>query len=591
MNKKDLLKDLSKETGLSVSTVKYLVSKGLDSKEKIRHFTDFKLKDLVPIETYKDGVDAIKRIIKSVNKREHVLVYADYDCDGVMAGTIMVKVLKTLGVKVDYFVNDREKYGFGLCIEGYEEAKAKFGKFDLVITVDNGIDRKEAVDHIKKDGCDIVITDHHEPLPDGTLPECIVVDAKRLDEDPATYKYCCGAGIAYKMMFNVYQQLKGLDVYETFADPVMRECLSFAATATIADMVEMVDDNHYIAKMGLKEVANSDNPGWVALRKAAGKQKIDETAIGFIFAPAINAMSRMGEDPCQVIELFTSDTIDHDARARHILDVNEARKKQCDKYTAIAIADVTMNERNEENDLIKVTFGNYPEGIAGIIASRVQEQLEEKLPVIVLCASNEKPGLYKGSARSVAGVNIKKALDDCADILESYGGHEMAAGLSIKKEYLHTFIERMNKAIAKIKEDVEDVKTKADFVMSACNLDVRFINEIETVLEPFGPKFERPNICIAGIATDIKPLGKTQEHTKLVIDNCLDVLLWRTNWIDIRNEYGKKGMKIFGTPKINTFGGKISPQFEAKGLTEWDYQKQGIKPVKDQDGIIHYCKA
>lgn len=530
---------------LGKGTIQILKNRGYKTDKEIEDFLNFNESNIPSSDLLPDIDKFLNRVHKSIFLGEEITIYADYDCDGASSGAIMVNCLRNLGLKVNFFTNDRFIEGFGMQVDGVKRLLTQYPDTKLIITVDNGIVAFEGVDYANQCGIDVIITDHHEPDQTGALPNAIaIVDCKRYD-NKYPFIECCGAGIAYKLM-------KALYASEHMNDDVVKEQLPYVALATVADCVPLIQENRLYVKEGLKMIGT--NKVFNRLAYLLKINKFDEETFGYYIGPIVNANSRLNGNALKPIELFTTKD---ENRVNQICDeliaVNDLRKKYTQEETDKAIEIIEQKQLNTRKIII-VQDDSFKEGIVGIIAGRLVELYNK--PAIVF--SRHNIDYFKGSARSLEGFNIKESCDEIADCIENYGGHAMAAGITIKEEKFDEFYDRLESLIDESKIIVPQALDKAvDYEYGMDELNMKMIDEIE-ILKPFGEGFAPINLCLKDFIVEEKRMLK-DIHLKLHNEtNQTDVLLFNTGQDLDKVVIEGDLLKVIGTPKVNVFNGKVS---------------------------------
>lgn len=473
-NKIDFNK-ISKDLGISKIIAKLLINRGIIESDSIDKFLDPNLDKLYPAELMKDLTLTAEILGNDIESRKKIRIVGDYDVDGVMSVCVLYKGLKKLGTNVDYVIPDRVLDGYGINLNIIEAAKED--GIDTIITCDNGISAKDEIRFAKDLGLTIIITDHHdvpEVLPDADA----IIDPKQMDCG-YPFKNLCGAGVAFKLISYLYKT-NGL------ADEV-NDFLEYVAIATICDVVDLVDENRIIVKYGLVKLNNTTNIGLKALIEACGiiDKKISVYHIGFIIGPAINASGRL-DSALLALQLFlTEDSQLAKEIAMNLRDLNEERKNM----TLDGIDKVVHQIENSSIKDDKVLIIYEPEiheSIAGIIAGRIKERYNK--PTIIL--TNGKDGLPKGSGRSIEEFNMYEELTKCKGILNKYGGHPMAAGLSLDNENIEELKRLLNENISLTEDDLIP-KIYIDMELPIEYINYKLIDEINS-LEPFGKGNAKP---------------------------------------------------------------------------------------------------
>lgn len=482
-----------------------LYSRGIRTPEEMENFLFPSL--LKQLKSHPPMVDMDKAvtILKNVVANKYpVTIYHDYDVDGVTAGVTALSGLTQLGVPVNHYCNDRIIGGFGINAAGVDEIMSKYPETKVLLTVDNGIAGNEGVARAKALGLTVIVTDHHEP--GSELPAAdAVIDHKRLDEPPEQDKNCCGAGVIWKVLLELYIDL-GRDV-----GPVM-DLLDIVALGTVADVVPLVGDNRVIVQEGLKRINAGSRPFFRSCMEILEKDYIDAMTVAFRIAPMINAVSRMGNDASQLIDLFLETKPDQLRAGIIALDeINEARKEETRREADLAKSLVG----EDPSGAIIFNHESLHEGIVGIVAGQLKEEFS--LPAVVL--AKDKDGNWKGSARSPEGFMLKDALDQCAEYLLSYGGHAKAAGLTVRASDLDKFKEKLTRlAVDAAGEKGFETAVPIDAVLPAEDYTEEMVRHL-SILEPFGEGFPRPlfGLVVSNI-TDTRFMGQEEQQSSTMMN-------------------------------------------------------------------------
>lgn len=537
------------EIKMSKSIIKYLIRQGIDTPSAINKFINFSEKDIPSVHLLKDADIFLDKLKNAIEEKKNIVVYGDYDMDGVGATATMMRGLKLLGAEPKFFINNRFNEGYGINPAGMQRLLELYPETEFIMTCDNGIKAIEGVQYAIDKGIEVIVSDHHEPNQDGSLPNAsAVVDAKRLD-DTYPFKDLCGAGLAYKLIRELFI-LMGKDTTE------FDKSLAYVAMSTIGDLVSLTEENRYYVKNGLERLKNEELICFKALREQTGTKVIDEMTVGFTYAPLVNALGRISGDASDAVRmLLAEDYVEAAEYAQNLISMNEERKTLTEEQGSKAFFNIDINQKQERPFIM--IWGEFHEGIAGILASRIVEKYHK--PTIVLCKTHL--GTYKGSGRSVEGFNLKAALDEIADDLIGYGGHEMAAGVTVAEENLF----KVENELMEMAKDFElslpsESILYVDIPVKAEEIDMKFVNEYEE-LKPYGMGLPKPTVGLINFdATHTNHMGADGRHLKLVNDNGLSVL-----WFNGDETYQQMGspkqIKCIGYPQKNIFAGKTSIQF------------------------------
>ena len=458
----------------------------------------------------KDMDKAVDIIASAIRSNDKIRIIGDYDIDGICSIYILFKGLVKAGAHVDYDVPNRVTDGYGINENLIKQAYDAGIK--VILTCDNGIAAISQVEYAKSLGMTVVITDHHEVQYDECNKEKVyrmpsadaVVDPKRQD---CTYpfKMLCGAGISYKFICCLYESM-GIGARES------DEFIEFAAIATVGDIVDLQDENRIIVKEGLKRLTFTENYGLNALMMLTGinRESILAYHIGFVIGPCLNASGRL-DTAKRAIKMFLSDTREEAERlAGELKELNDERKRLTEEAAAKAF-DIIENSSLKEDKVLVVFLPECHESIAGIVAGRIKEHYYK--PVIVLTRAED--GL-KGSARSIEGYNIFEKLMSCSFLLTKFGGHPMAAGLSLDESNLEKLRERLNSNHGLSQEDLTE-KIWIDVPMPIDYISFKVIEELK-VLAPFGKANEKPVFADKNLVIQrIFPMGKNSNFTKMYL--------------------------------------------------------------------------
>ncbi|WP_171823255.1 single-stranded-DNA-specific exonuclease RecJ [Apilactobacillus kunkeei] len=554
---------IGKSLSISPRIVESLIEKGYDSEDKINGFLNPQLSDLRDPFLLHDMEKACKRIFSAIENDEKITVYGDYDADGITSTSVMYETLENLGANVEYFVPNRFTDGYGPNPEVYKRLINDGTK--LMVTVDNGVSGKESVDVANKMGCDVIITDHHQ-MPD-ELPDAYAIVHARYPGHEYPFGEFSGVGIAFKVATALLGELP-------------EEFLDLAAIGTVADLVSLTDENRVIVKYGLQMIANTERPGLYSLAKLAGiKEVVNEQSIGFGLAPRLNALGRMGSASSGVELLTTFDDIKAEELAKDTEDQNKKRRKFVEDISTEAI----IQAQTQPESAVLVVYGqNWHEGVVGIVASRLVEQFH-KPSIVMNLDTNTR--ILKGSGRSVEGFNLFDAINGMRDQMVSFGGHEMAVGLSIKEDDVTALTEHLDK-YAKEHELSDQVKAPlnifADLSCSDVNEDL--FNQVQ-LLAPFGTDNEFPVFEFTPQnVTNVQTMGKDNSHLKFqMVDHGsrVNVLAFKNGALADDLLANSDAMKVAGHLEKNTWKGRTTIQIMLD-----DMYSSGVEIVDKRTQVV-----
>lgn len=482
-----------------------LVLRDIGTFDQARSFFRDGLDTLHDPTAYKGMDRAVERIVAAISGDHRITVYGDYDVDGTTSTALLTHYLRSVGATVQFFIPDRFKHGYGLSQKGLDAVHA-LGT-DLIIALDCGVTAVSEADMARDRGMDLIVCDHHTPQDE--LPDAVaVLDAKQ-EDCPYPFKDLCGCGVTFKLVRAVHKALgKNPDDVLHYLDLV--------AVATAADMVPLQGENRILLREGLKQLRYRPRLGLRMLADQANAKLSEATARSIVFSlgPRINAAGRLGDAARAVNLLLADDQIEATARARQLERLNEERRALDRETQKQAFAQADRFLAGKERHAVILHHPDWHLGVIGIVASRLVER--HYRPAIMLATSGK---VIKGSARSVAGINIFNALTACEDILVEFGGHDYAAGLTLKPENLPAFIERFDKAVQDVvSEDTLEPSVDIDAEMRLSELDERFWAVLKQ-FQPFGqdnppPVFVARNLDIMG---PVAGVGKKRDHVKFSV--------------------------------------------------------------------------
>ncbi|MBR2744670.1 MAG: single-stranded-DNA-specific exonuclease RecJ [Clostridia bacterium] len=492
---------------------------------------------------------AVNRIIKAIENKEKVIIYGDYDVDGITSITVLKKFLSERGLEVDSYIPNRLDEGYGLNKDAIDKIAEL--KYTLMITVDCGISGIEEIDYANSLGIETVITDHHEPAE--TLPNALaVVDAKRKDNE-YPYNQLAGVGVVFKVIQAISQKYN-LDEKEYL------KYLDFVCVGTISDIVPLVDENRVISKLGLKLVAVTKNIGLKALLESIGTKTIDSSVISFGIAPRINACGRLGYEKEALDLFFTENIVQAEEIAKRLNKYNSERQQ---KEVKIFNESIEMIENGEKNKAcIILGHEDWHHGVIGIVSSKVTEIYYK--PSILIGFEGEDG---KGSGRSIHGFDLHDALSKCQTHIDRFGGHSMAIGISVKKSEFEDFKNDVEKFVedSHIENLVPIIKIDKEITLNDVNTDT--VKDLKK-LEPYGEANKMPIFIYRNLRIDSIRALSEGKHIKLTLrdkNTLIDAIGF--NMGHLVNEYllGDK-IDIAGCLEINKYNGKESIQINLKDI-------------------------
>ena len=544
------VKEICEKYNLNEVIGKIIVNRKVVNDEEVRIFITPTRDDFHDPFLFKDMDIAVNRIIKAIDNKENILIYGDYDADGITSTTVLKKYLQERGGIVNTYIPNRLDEGYGLNKEAIK--KIKDMGTDLIITVDCGISGIEEVEYAKELGLEVIVTDHHEV--GDILPNALaVIDAKRKDN---TYPFNMLAGVGV-----VFKVIQAISIKLNLKAEEYLKYLELVCVGTISDIVPLEGENRTIAKLGLMLIRVTKNLGLREFIKSSGYKEIDSNTISFGVAPRINACGRMGHED-EALNLFLAETKEEAINiAKKLNDYNVLRQTTEKAIYEDAISKIEKEDIENKNSIVVGGY-NWHHGVIGIVSSKVTEKYYK--PSILLCFEDD---LAKGSGRSIQGFDLHDALTKCGDLLDKYGGHAMAVGLTLKKEHFEEFKARFEEVAKKanIKEMIPTLYIDEEVKLKDINMDL--VKSL-AILEPFGEANKVPLFLIRNLKIDsIRALSEGR-HLKLSLrDESMVINAIGFDIGSLAEEY-KIGDKIdvVGTLEINSFNGFSSVQINIKDL-------------------------
>ena len=509
----------ARELGVSPIVARIMRNKDLDTVESQRAFLESSMDKLHEPELMKDMDKAVDIIINKIQNKDSIRVIGDYDIDGVCSTYILVEGLRNVGADVSYDIPDRVKDGYGIneniIKKAYDEG------VDTIVTCDNGIAAIDQIRYAKELGMTVVVTDHHEvPFTKDEVTGEItykrvegdaVVNPKQPDCD-YPFKLLCGGAIAYKVITCLYRKL-GLSQWRERADMFVE----YAAIATIGDVVDLIGENRIIASEGLKRLKTTANIGLDRLMDTCGvnRDRLSSYHIGFVIGPCLNAAGRLETAKKGLDLLRCEDFSKAEKMAAELVELNNMRKTMTEEGVIEA---VKQGEDMTDNKVLVIYLPQAHESIAGIIAGRVREHFNKPAFVLTDSADEGEDNMIKGSGRSIPGYNMFEALIGCDEFLLKYGGHEMAAGLSMSRDKLSSFVKAINERCSLSDEDMIR-RVWIDVPMPLAYASEELVKQL-SLLEPFGKGNEKPVFATKNVKIkSLKIMGANQNMCKLQVQD------------------------------------------------------------------------
>ena len=544
------IKEISEKFKINELLATILVNRNIINDDEIKIFLNPTRNDFYDPYSLPDMEIAVERIIKAINNKEKIIIYGDYDVDGITSITVLKKFLDARGMNVGYYIPNRLEEGYGLNKERIQKIVEE--KYTLMITVDCGISGLEEVKLGNSLGLETIVTDHHEPLDE--LPDALAVIDPKIKTNKYPFNQLAGVGVVFKLIQALSIKL-GLDEKEYL------KYLDIVCVGTISDIVPLVDENRIIAKLGLKLVEVTKNIGLKTLLKSVGYKSIDSNTISFGIAPRVNACGRMGYET-EALRLFLTDDV---KEAEELTEkLNQYNKDRQETEKEIVKQALEKIEKEELKDSAVIVLGDerWHHGVIGIVASKITDMYFK--PSILVCYDGEEG---RGSGRSIPGFDLHNALCKSSEYLEKYGGHEMAVGLSLKRSNFDKFKEEMQKVAkeANIEEIIPVIVI--DKLVSLKNINIKMIKDLK-MLEPFGEGNKTPLFACKNLKIDSIRTLTEGKHLKLSLrDENIVINAIGFNMGHIADDYtiGDK-VDIVGALEINTYNGEDSIQFNLKDI-------------------------
>lgn len=544
------IKELQEKYNINKLLATILSNRGIIEEKQIKKFLDPKRTDFYNPFLMPDMESAVNRILKAIENNEKIIIYGDYDVDGITSVTVLKSFFQDRGIHVDEYIPNRLNEGYGLNKTAIEKISKQ--KYMLMITVDCGISAIEEIDYANQLGIETIVTDHHEP--GNELPKALaVVDAKRKDN-----KYPCrnlaGVGVVFKL-------IQALSIKLNLDEKEYLKYLDIVCVGTISDIVPLEDENRVIVKLGLKLVSQTRNLGLREILKLSGYQQIDSTTISFGVAPRINACGRMGHQE-DALKLFTTKDINEVIKLAEKLNEYNKERQDIEKNIYNEAIEIIDKDDLDKKNTIVVMGKNWHHGVIGIVSSKITELYFK--PSILLC---EEDDYGKGSGRSIPGFDLYKALTECKDTIDKFGGHSMAVGINVKKEQFNEFRNKLEE-IAKeqhIEEIVPILNIDAQVELDEINKDM--VNSLKE-LEPYGEGNKMPIFAFKNLRIDSIRALSEGKHLKLTLKdkkNIVNAIGFNLGYLSSEYKIGDK-IDVVGNLEINSFNGVDNLQINIKDI-------------------------
>ncbi len=558
-NDKNATESLSREFGIHSIISQILVNRGFRDIESARHYLYPSLNDLHSPYLMKDMKKGVSRLMKAIHDKEKIVIYGDYDADGITSVVILYKFISEVTPLIGYYIPDRINEGYGLKISAID--KFKKDNVGLIITVDCGISDVEQIAYAQSIGIDTIVLDHHEIS--GTLPPTAASINPNREGCAFPFKGLAGVGIAFNFLIALRGVLSKEGFWKDKNYPNLKEYLDIVTLGTIGDIAPLVDENRIFTKTGLELITEGQRPGIKALKEVSGvdNQIIDSFKASFSLIPRINAAGRIAS-PSEAVKMLLTDDPGEARLLAEKLDSFNRNRQLMEKKIISDILDIIASDKSyEKMNAFVFASDQWHPGIVGIVASRIVEMFNR--PTFIISLNN---GVGKGSGRSVSGFNIYKGIQQCSDLLLSFGGHYHAAGISIKEENIAEFTGLLNEISGK-SSDFLDVSSLIT-IDSECSLETinaDFIAQMG-ILAPYGSKNPEPVLCARNVrASSLVIVGNN--HLKMCVNR--NGTSRDSIWFNMGrylSSLNGTSFDIAFTPQINNWNGSPDIQLKIKDV-------------------------
>ena len=552
-----LAAELGRKLGVSPLLAQCLINRGHSEPEALARFLEPRLRNLADPFALPNMANAVGRLLAARNRAEPLVIFGDYDVDGVTSTALLLEVLRALGWRVNFYLPHRMDEGYGLSQDGVQNCLEKFPAAKLLLAVDCGSTAVETIAWLNARGVDVLVLDHHQVS--NPAPNAHALVNPQLGEQ---FRELCSAGLAFKLAHALVKRGRELQLPELEAFDV-RPLLDLVALGTIADLVPLSGENRILVTAGLERLNNTRRPGLLALKSAAGIEgDIGTYEVGFQLGPRLNAAGRL-ENAAEALQLLLAPTLTAAEPIAHALDARNRERQAIERSITDEVIGAVRSRFDPARDFV-IVEGQllWHIGVVGIVASRVLREFYR--PTLVLGGDAEQ---WRGSGRSIEGFDLAAALRECDDLLVRHGGHAMAAGLSIAPEKVNPFRERLN-AIARrtLRPDQLQPVLKLDAEIALRELTVERLEELGR-LAPTGMGNPALQFCASGLRLHRAPLrmGKEQQHLKLHVTDGNDVreAVW---WNVPKNFTPPASFALAFTAEVNEFRGSRTVQLKVADL-------------------------
>ncbi len=549
----DKIAHLKSKLNINPTLAQLILDRNLSTVEEVDNFIKPSLSNLHDPFLFKDMDKAVSRLLTALREGENILIYGDYDVDGITSVSILYEALFELGGKVSFYIPNRISEGYGLSRKGIDAAKSR--KVKLLITVDCGVTAVEEVQYANENNIDVIVSDHHEATKD--IPPAIAVINPKLKSSKYPFKELAGVGVAFKLLQALYQRL-GYNIDK------LEHILDLVAVGTAADIVPLVDENRILVKFGLERLNTNSRNGLFALVESAALlgRELTVSTIVFVLAPRLNAVGRMSNAK-KAVHLLTSKSLQQARNIAKILESENKLRRNIDEATCLEAFDLVDKQINQEDSkIIVLAKENWHPGVIGIVASRIMEKFNRPAVLISI-----KDGIGKGSARSALNFDIYKALNSVNYLLEDFGGHKFAAGLTIKEENindLRTALEKLSNEELANEDMIPSMLVESEINLN--EFDANFLKWLK-YFAPYGPQNMTPVFVVRNleVAGEVHVVGYNHLKMKVKQDGIvIDAIAY--NFGEKISQFKKKNQKLDSAfvMEENTWNGQTTIQMRIK---------------------------
>ena len=561
LEQEDITEQLSNEFGILPLMSRILMSRNIINLADAKKYLFPSLNDLHNPFLMKDMEKAVHRVIQAIQRKEKIVVFGDYDADGITSIAVMLKFFRVLLPETDFYIPDRIGEGYGLNRDAIALLKSR--AVDLIITVDCGVSDLECVAYASSLGIDTIILDHHE-VPE-ILPNAVAVIDPHRHDCPFPFKHLAGVGIAFNFLIALRGKLRQEGFWNNKTYPNLKDYLDLVALGTIGDISPLVDENRIFTKIGLDLITEDRRVGLKALKEICGieTQVMDTNKASFCLIPRINAAGRVGS-PSEAVKLLLTDDLTEAMDIARVLD-GYNRKRQTIEKTILQeiLEEISKTIDPHLKSSLVFASANWHPGVIGIVASRLVDRFYR--PAILISLRN---GIGKGSGRSIADFNIYQGLKKCESLLLSYGGHQYAAGISIREENIAEFKQLLEGVI---REDIQPVNMISQTTIDAqCQLHDVNHNLLAQIamLAPFGSRNPEPILCVRNVnVTASNVVGNNHLRLRLNGDGVSCNGIWFSKGHFIKQLTSGTTSDIAFTPQFNYWNGVNEIQLKMKDMS------------------------